>query len=107
MVGDLNTALALTDTTTGLPLPASKDLRRLVGDGWRDAYREVHGDKSDYSYWESRGAYRIDFAMLSPVAPRAQHVAYLREVAGYTLGKWSTDAGALLASDHAALLVDI
>jgi exonuclease III len=107
VVGDLNTALALQDTTSGLPLPASKELQRLAADGWRDIYRELHGDQLKYSYWDSRGAYRIDYAMLSPAAPRANYVDYLSELAGYKLGRWSTDPNALVASDHAALVFDL
>jgi exonuclease III len=107
IVGDLNTALTPGDTTSGLPLPASKDLQRLTADGWRDIYREIHGNQVEYSYWDSRGAYRIDFAMLSPAAPRPRHVSYVRELAGYTLGKWDTGPSSPLASDHAALMVDI
>ena len=107
VVGDLNTAVAACDTTSGLALPASKELQRLADDGWRDIYREIHGDRPEYSYWDSRGAYRIDHAMLSPAAPRARNAEYLRELAGYNLGRWSKDPQALVASDHAALLFDI
>lgn len=107
VVGDLNTAIARSDTTSGLPLPASKELQRLVADGWRDVYREIHGDRQEFSYWDSRGAYRIDYAMLSPTAPPARSADYLRETAGYHLGRWSRDPQALVASDHAALLFEI
>jgi exonuclease III len=107
IVGDLNTALGPLDTTSGLPLPASKELQRLAADGWRDIYREVHGDRQEYSYWDSRGAYRIDYAMLSPTAPPARFADYVRELGGYNLGRWSRDPKAPPASDHAALLFDI
>ncbi len=107
VVGDLNTALAPSDTSSGLPLPASKELQRLAADGWRDVYREIHGDRADYSYWDSRGAYRIDYAMLSPAAPASLYAGYLRETAGYNFGRWSRDPGAVVASDHAALLFEI
>jgi exonuclease III len=107
VVGDLNTALAASDTTSGLALPASKELRRLGDYGWRDVYREVNGDRADYSYWSSGGAYRIDYAMLSPAVPAARYAEYLRETAGYHLGKWSKDPQALVVSDHAALLFEI
>jgi exonuclease III len=107
VVGDLNTAVAPCDTTSGLPLPASKELQRLADDGWRDIYREIHGDQLAYSYWDRRGAYRIDHAMLSPAAPPARYAHYLRELAGYQLGGWSRDPQAMVASDHAALLFDI
>ena len=107
VVGDLNTAVAPYDTTSGLPLPASKELQRLADDGWRDIYREIHGDQLAYSYWDRRGAYRIDHAMLSPAAPPARYAHYLRELAGYQLGGWSRDPQAMVASDHAALLFDI
>lgn len=78
VVGDLNTAVAQCDSTSGLPLPASKELQRLTDDGWRDTYREIHGDRLEYSYWHSGDAYRIDHAMLSPAAPRARNAEYLR-----------------------------
>jgi exonuclease III len=107
VVGDLNTALAPRDTTSGLPLPASKELKRLADYGWRDVYREMNGDRANYSYWDSHGAYRIDYAMLSPAAPAARYADYLRETAGYNLGRWSKDPQALVASDHAALLFEI
>jgi exonuclease III len=107
VIGDLNTALARSDTTSRLPLPASKELQRLAADGWRDVYREIHGDREAYSYWDSRGAYRIDYAMLSPAAPAARYADYLREAAGFNLGRWSRDPQALVASDHAALIFEI
>jgi exonuclease III len=107
VVGDLNTAVAPCDTTSGLPLPASKELQRLADDGWRDIYREIHGDRLEYSYWHRGDAYRIDHAMLSPGAPRARNAEYLRECAGYHLGRWRGNPQALIASDHAALLFEI
>jgi len=107
VIGDLNTALAPNDTSSGVPLPASKELQRLAAEGWRDVYREVHGDRPDYSYWDSRGAYRIDYAMLSPAAPAARYAEYLRETAGYHLGRWSREPQADVASDHAALVFEI
>jgi exonuclease III len=78
-----------------------------VAAGWRDVYREMHGDRQEFSYWDSRGAYRIDYAMLSPAVPPARFANYLRETAGYNLGRWSRDPQALVASDHAALLFEI
>jgi exonuclease III len=107
IVGDLNTAIAPCDTSSGRALPASKSLQRLASEGWRDVFREVHGDRQDYSYWEGRGAYRIDLAMLSPAAPVVRSADYVRELGGYHLGKWSSDPQAVVASDHAALLLDI
>jgi len=107
VVGDLNTVMAPQDTTSGLLMPGSKELQRLAADGWTDVFREIHGDRPEYSYWEARGEYRIDYAMRSPAAPTARHAEYIREVPGYSLGKWSPDPKATLASDHAALLFDI
>jgi exonuclease III len=107
VVGDLNTAVAPRDTESGLPLPASKYLQKLAASGWRDIYREIHGDRQEWSYWDSRGAYRIDYAMLSPAAPAAKNADYLREKAGYNLGRWSKDQQALVASDHAAFIFEI
>lgn len=107
VVGDLNTVMAPQDTTSGLLMPGSKELQRLAADGWTDVFREIHGDRPEYSYWEARGDYRIDYAMRSPAAPTARHAEYIREVPGYSLGKWSPQPKATLASDHAALLFDI
>ncbi len=107
VVGDLNTVMAPQDTTSGLLMPGSKELQRLAADGWRDVFREIHGDRPEHSYWEARGKYRIDYAMRSPAAPTARHAEYIREAAGYSLGKWSSEPKATLASDHAALLLDI
>lgn len=106
VLGDLNTAVAPCDTTSGLPLPASKELQRLADYGWRDIYREIHGNRLEYSYWQSGDAYRIDHAMLSPAAPRARNAEYVRELAGYQLGRWPGNPDASIASDHAALLFD-
>lgn len=107
LVGDLNTATAARDTTSGYPLLAGKELQRLADDGWRDAFREVHGDRSAYSYWDSRGGYRIDHAMLSPAAPLARDAEYVRDLAGYRLGRLPGEAETPIASDHAALLFDL
>jgi exonuclease III len=106
IVGDLNTAVAPSDTTSRLPLPAAKDLQRLADDGWRDAFREIHGDRLMFSYQERRGAYRIDHAMLSPAAPPVRYAEYLTELAGYTFGVWPRDPQSPVVSDHAALLFD-
>jgi exonuclease III len=82
------------------------NLERLAVDGWRDVFREVHGSRSAYSYWDSRGVYRIDHALLSPSRPPARTAEDLRELAGYKLGGWPRYPHAATASDHAALLFD-
>jgi exonuclease III len=105
VIGDLNTATAPCDTTSGLPLPASNDLQRLADDGWRDAFREVNGDRRAYSYWDHRGAYRIDHAMLSPATPPVRGADYVTELDGFSLGGWPRDTHAV--SDHAALVLDL
>jgi exonuclease III len=107
LVGDLNTVIAPQDTTSRLLMPGSKELQRLAADGWTDVFREIRGDLQEYSYWEARGAYRIDYAMRSPAAPPARAAEHIRELGGYSLGTWSEDPKATLASDHAALLFDI
>jgi exonuclease III len=107
VVGDLNTVMAPQDTTSGLLMPGSKELQRLAGDGWSDVFREIHHDRPEYSYWETRGAFRIDYAMRSPAAPPARSAEYIRKLAGYSLGRWSEDPKSTLASDHAAILFDI
>lgn len=107
VLGDLNTVMAPQDTTSGLLMPGSKELQRLAADGWIDVFREIHGGRREYTYWEARGSYRIDYAMRSPAAPPARQAEYISEVAGYSLGKWSPAPKAKVASDHAALVFDI
>jgi len=107
LIGDLNTAAAPRDKTTEGALPAAKNLRRLLDDGWRDAFREANGDQMAYSYRDGRGEYRIDHALLSPSAPTTQRAEYIDAIAGLSLSGWPRSLAAPALSDHAALVIDV
>ena len=107
IVGDLNTAPAACDSSTRRPLQAAKYLQKLQEAGWRDAYRELHGEAEAYSYWNYQGSFRIDHAMLSPRAPAPISAQYVIESAGHRLRAWPKPPGVSTPSDHAVLKIEL
>jgi exonuclease III len=95
------------DSTSGLGLAAHEELEGLIESGWRDAFREIHGDEKAYSFWNHQGAYRIDHALLSPAVPPAKRADYILELDGFSLGEPNPAAKSRRTSDHAALVVDL
>ncbi|HUH89751.1 MAG TPA: endonuclease/exonuclease/phosphatase family protein, partial [Lysobacter sp.] len=57
------------------------------GHGWVDAYRALHADGEDYTWWSNRGAayannvgWRIDYQLLTPaLARRVRSCSIARE----------------------------
>ena len=96
LVGDLNSGLNGVDTEASR-FSAAPGMQRLLNEGWTDAWRHVHGDRREYSWYSDYGnGYRIDHALLSPSAlPLLRHAEY--------------DHGPRLAgtSDHSVLLVEL
>jgi exodeoxyribonuclease-3 len=71
---------------------------RLVAAGWTDAWRSLHPDVSEFSWYNaaSGNGFRLDHALLSPMlAPRLRTAVHLHTTR--TSG----------ATDHSGLLVEL
>lgn len=65
LIGDFNTGLA--DDAEGSPFALPEKMRKLLSIGYVDAWRSVHGDKREYTWWSTAGnGFRLDYAFLSP-----------------------------------------
>lgn len=94
--GDFNTGRIPLDGE-GFRFTCAEDMERLEGKGWVDAWRSMHPEKREYTWFSHRGrGFRLDHAFLSPpLAPLLRGAAFdhsFRE-RGY--------------SDHSALVVDV
>ena len=96
LAGDFNTGRHNIDET-GATFIASDCFERLAETGWVDAFRHLHPDASEFS-WFSRGGngFRVDHLLLSPPL-----VPALREI------KYSQGERLAGVSDHAILLADL
>lgn len=111
LAGDFNTGqwgVDMDDTR----VPCSRSFVELGRRGWLDAFRALHGDKREYSWWGRTAAFRIDHAFLSPVfAGRIDRVEYVTQTASARLVMPMESRvggqGAEVLSDHAALVVEL
>jgi len=94
LVGDLNTGRTGQDEETPM-LTCSAFMGRLWTMGYRDAWRELHPEGREYSWYSHLGhGFRIDHILLSPVlAPALREAVYGHEVRETR------------QSDHSALVV--
>lgn len=71
--------------------------------GWTDAFRQLHGDKREYTWYSHRNnGFRLDYAFLSPqLSPQ---LANAQHVWGHNASQPERREG---LSDHAALIVDL
>ena len=87
----------------GATLVCSDDFVALEADhGWRDAWRHVHGDRREYTWWSKRKGgglnqgFRLDHIFASPPAvPRVLACCY---------SQTERESG---TSDHAAQVLDL
>jgi len=113
LIGDLNTGLALDQHIAGISDGAAffgaPHVAALRDEGWLDAWRQLHGERQEYTWRHGRsGGWRLDGAWLSPalrhtlIAARHRHAArrpYTAPDRGVTRMQ--------RLSDHSALIVDI
>jgi len=113
LIGDLNTGLALDQHLAGISDGAAfhgaPHVAALRDEGWLDAWRQLHGERQEYTWRHGRsGGWRLDGAWLSPalrdtlIAARHRHAARRPYLV--------TDRGIIRTqrlSDHSALVVDI
>lgn len=95
-VGDFNTGLPAADGPD-YPFTCEEEMRALLGMGWQDAWRHLHPEAREYTWYSHRGnGFRLDHAFLSPaLAPhlRGAHFDHGPRERGHT--------------DHSALVVDL
>lgn len=106
--GDLNTAPAATDSSSGrwLQPTAAAALQRILATGWRDAYREVHADCAGFTFRDYQGAYRIDHILCSPLCTPPSAMSVVSTAAGFEFCRDRRTDRAPQLSDHAALIAD-
>lgn len=109
LCGDFNSGNPALDSQNSYPFPGARHFVGLGDIGWRDAFRECHGNVWEYSWRSRQNGFRIDHCLLSPAAPPPIVAAYFRRVGQFTLGGFEPDAqtGTQSLSDHAALMVEI
>jgi exodeoxyribonuclease III len=97
IVGDLNTGLHRIDER-GATFGVEDAFRALLGQGWVDAFRALHGDVREYSHGvRGEGRHRVDHAFLSPsLVPRLR-------ACWYEHGPRVVEA----LSDHSPLVLDL
>jgi len=106
VAGDLNTCFA--EDGDGHDLPCAQELKKVLGAGWRSAFRAVHPVARARSWWHQAGsAFRIDDVLVPPTAV-VSSAGYHTEAGGHRLA-WNHEGhqptGVL--SDHAALAVAV
>lgn len=107
LCGDFNTGISGVDGPAGYRFSCVSQFRDLIQRGWRDAYREVHPEGEEHSWWNKERGFRIDHCLLSRDHPAPGRVAYTQEIAGIRLGRSPADSAKTSAiSDHAALVLD-
>lgn len=76
IVGDFNTGLPA--DTQGMAFHLGDRMQRLVESGWVDAWRAIHGDHTEFSWYSPNGGngFRVDFCFLSPMLSKC--VAHAR-----------------------------
>jgi exonuclease III len=107
LCGDFNTGVDEADGPPKYRFRGANPFDDLVAHGWRDAYRELHREGEDRSWWNKERGFRIDHCMLSRGQPVPSAVEYVRELSG--MRTEVSPSGAVKAAafpDHAALVVD-
>ncbi len=107
LIGDYNVGVPTVDEQYATFVHSAK-FERLPSVGFRDAWREINGaDAGDRSWWSNAGnGFRLDHAFVSETVA-VQGARYVREAAGHLLGRAVERKGLDVASDHAALVVDL
>ena len=97
LAGDWNTGSQELDIGGGA-VPGMTRFERLVAASWTDAWRSLHPEVREFSWYDRRSGngFRIDHALLSPMlAPRLRKAEYVH----------STRTSR--ATDHSGLLVEL
>jgi exodeoxyribonuclease-3 len=95
-VGDWNTGCHYVDET-GATFFGALEFASMTSAGWTDAWRSLHPDGREYSWFSNRGnGFRLDHAFLSPSLALALHGAAFSQLE-------RTSA----ITDHAALVIDL
>lgn len=96
VAGDWNTGSRALDISGG-PVAGMARFDALIASGWTDAWRSLHPEERDYSWYSGAGnGFRLDHAVLTPsLASRLRRVDYLHGVRVSGL------------SDHSALVVEL
>jgi exonuclease III len=109
LIGDANTGAGAEDAE-GAPFACSEAFLRLLEQGWRDAFRELHGGTPAFSWWSSAGnGFRLDHAFLSPsLGRRLVSVEYpQRHGSGTYTHRIGTQVFPYGLSDHTPLVVEL
>ncbi|HEX3811014.1 MAG TPA: endonuclease/exonuclease/phosphatase family protein [Rhizomicrobium sp.] len=94
LIGDFNAAQTEFDYEGG-KIADSGNLTKLANLGWIDAWRRLHPDTCEYTwYWREKKGFRVDLAWLSPA------------LAPLLIGA-EIDHESRKHSDHAMLIVDL
>jgi exonuclease III len=96
MAGDWNSGSHYLDER-GATLYAAAEFASLAASGWHDAWRSLHADGREYSWYSNRGnGFRLDHAFVSPtLCPRLLGARY-----DHTTRETKV-------SDHSALVVEL
>lgn len=97
-MGDFNTGHNVRDVEGGpFPYTASEQMEALLDRGWVDAWRHLHPQARQFTWYSHRRrGFRLDHAFLSPaVAPRLRSARFDHAV---------RESG---ATDHSALVVEL
>jgi exonuclease III len=98
LIGDLNTGKHRSDEE-GATFIASRRMRDIDSTGWIDAWRHVHADRQEFSWYSSRpNGFRVDHAFVSP------------RLQGAVTNAWydhSTREGETKATDHSLLAIEL
>ena len=105
LVGDTNSGVPGLDEEAPAFTPREEAwIRSLCADGWRDAYRHLHGNRRAYSWYSPNGGngFRLDQAFLNCDA-----LEWLRRIR-YVWGRHLRQSARRdELSDHAALVLDL
>jgi exonuclease III len=107
LCGDFNTGISGVDSPADYRFSCVSQFRDLANHGWKDAYRELHPEGGEHSWWNKERGFRIDHCMLSRGHPVPGLVAYPQEIAGTRLARSHSDPNHRRAiSDHAPLVLE-
>jgi exonuclease III len=95
IMGDFNTGLAA--DFQGEPFSCADRMQALLGMGWCDAWREMHGEATEFTWYSSKGnGFRLDHCFLRRTLAHKLHRA-----------EYSHREREAKLSDHSLLVVDI
>lgn len=103
LIGDTNSGRPVLDEENAVFGPRYAEwFDRIERTGWRDAFRHLHGERREYTWYSPNGGngFRLDEAFVNrALLPRLISVRH-------EWGRHPADARRDALSDHAALIVD-